>query len=183
MQNIFRDVHERAASDRRKDRVGFRRDDFAVVRDEQNIGAARLFDKRMRGGIEVDVFGESVFVRVDDIVQTHRVIDTRFDIARSAGSCAVGIGNAYGDRFDAAFKIRADGSDEDAELVFVGGLYADDGIRTEHIGTDVQRRTASVGRHVGFIRFYDGENGFDEFFFRKYGHFEPLARTLHALTV
>ena len=62
---------------------------------------------------------------------------------RAAGRRAVEIRNPQGKRLYAALEIGADGGGENAELVFVGGLYAQHAARGKHKRPQIERRAAA----------------------------------------
>ena len=99
------------------------------------------------------------------------------------GARPVKIGDADGQGLDAALEIGANGGDEHAELIFVGGFDADDGVGAEHVGADVEGGAAAVGRHPSRVGADGVLHRLDEFLLGIDGHFQPAGGIGHAGSV
>ena len=180
---VLRDVDERTARDGRKDGAGLRRDELAVLRDEQEVRAARLFDVRARRGIEEHVLVKAVLMREDVRIEAHGVIQAGLDVACAVRGCTVVVADADRDRLHAVLEVRADRRAEQAELVLVCRLDADDGARREEVRTKVERTARLERRNPVLIGADDFVDGFHEHLFRYRRHLDALCRIHHALRV
>ena len=98
-------------------------------------------------------------------------------------SRAVILGNAQLDCGVAALEVGADRRDEDAELVLVSGLDADDVTRGDHEGADIESSAAAKGRHPVLVGLDDLLDSIDEAILREGGHAQALRGVSHALGV
>lgn len=121
------DIGNGAARDRRQDARRLRHDEIAVRIDKDDVRAARLLDLRARRRIEVDVLGKALAVRRHDGMQAHRVVKPRLDVPRAVRRGAVEVADLDRNGLRSALEVRADGRDENAELVLVCRRNADDG--------------------------------------------------------
>ena len=178
-------LHERAAGDGGKDGVGegLRDDELALLGHEEHVRAAGLLDVGAGLRVEEEVVGIAGGVGEHAGVQRHGVVEAGLDVAGAVGRGAVELGNDELDGLDAALVVRADRSDEDAELILVGGLHADDVARGEHERADVERGAGAEGRHPGGVGLDDLLNGLDELILGEGGHLEAGGGVVHALRV
>jgi len=87
------------------------------------------------------------------------------------------------DGLNATLVVGAHRGDEDAELVLVGRLDADDVARGEHERTDVERGAGAEGRHPGSVGLDDLLDGLDELVLGERGHLEAGGGVVHTLRV
>ena len=116
-------------------------------------------------------------------MQRHRVVEAGLDVAGAVGRRAVELGDDQLDGLDAALVVGAHRGHEDAELVLVSGLDADDVARGEHERADVERGAGAVRRHPGGVGLDDLLDGLDELLLGEGGHLETLGGVVHALGV
>ena len=116
-------------------------------------------------------------------MQAHGIVEAGLDMACPMGRCPVEIADADGQGLRAALEIRPHGRTEDAELIFIRWLHADDGVGAEHIGADVKGRPAAIGRHIGRIGRHCPVHGVDEPLLRELRHLQPPRGIHHALRV
>ena len=74
---------------------------------------------------------------IGDISQTHGIVQTCLDVSGSMRGCTVHVADTDGQRLYAALEVRTNRCTEHSELEFICRLYADDGIDTEHVRTDI----------------------------------------------
>ena len=180
---VLRDRDERTARDRRQDAVGFRRDELAVLRDEQEVRTARLLNVRARSSIEVHVLVEALLVCEDVRIEAHRVVQAGLDVARAVRCSAVIIADADRDRLDAVLEVRADRRAEQAELVLIRRLDADDRARSEEIRTQVEGTARLERRNPILVGCNDLIDSLEEHLLGDRRHLEALCRVDHALCV
>ena len=101
----------------------------------------------------------------------------------SVGCGSVKRGDFKGNGPYSALKIGAYGGCKNAEFIFRSGFYAQNISRGKQKRTQIERRAASIGRNIFFVRFYDFSHGIQKFFFRIDGHFESLGGLLHSFGV
>ena len=163
--------------------MGLRHHERAVLLHEQHVCAACFLNVGARLGVEIEVLGITAAMRLHRRAQRHSVVQARLDIARAMRCGAVVLGDAQLDRLQAAFEVRADRRDQDAEGVLGSGGNADDLARTDHERTHVERSTRTERRHPSSVRAHNGLHGLDELVLREAGHLETLGRIEHALSV
>ena len=155
----------------------------ALFVDEQEVGAAGLFDVGAGLGVAVHVVGISVGMRLDACLERHGVVETCLDVAGAVRCSAIEVGRGDLDGLDAARVVRADGGNEDAELVLVSGLDADDVAGRDHEGTDVERCARAERRNPGGVCLDDFLDRLDELLLGERRHHEAGGRIVHALGV
>ena len=116
-------------------------------------------------------------------MQTHRVVETRLNVSRAVRCRAVVLAHAERGRLCAALKVGAHRGREQTELVFIRRLHADHRAARKHIGAQVQRSTAAVGRNPVRICLDDRIHRFQESLLRKSRHFKITRGLRHALRV
>ena len=176
-------VDETAAGDRGKNAVRLRGNDLALLRDEEDVRAAGFLDLGAGLGVEIDVLVVALLVRVYDVVEAHRVVQTCLDVAGSARCGTVEIRDAEGQRTNAALEVRTDGRAEETELIFHRRLNADDRAGRKEVGTEIEGCARAVGGNpsrIGGNRLLDG---LDEAFLREYGDLQLTCRVLHTCAV
>ena len=176
-------IEDGAAGDGRKDAVGLGSHHGVVLCNEDEVGSSGLLHICSCGSVQIHIFIIALLVGVHDGVEAHGIVQTGLYMAGAVGGCPVKVADADGDGLCTALKVGAHRRTEGAELVFAGRLYADDGIRSEHIGTDIEGRTGAEGRHIIGVGLYDLCNGLHEAFLGEYGHFQSLCRVFHPLAV
>ena len=122
-------------------------------------------------------------MREDVRIEAHGVIQAGLDVACAVRGCTVVVADADRDRLHAVLEVRADRRAEQAELVCIRRLDADDGARREEVRTEVQRAARLERRNPVRIRADDLVDGFHEHFFGHGRHLEALRGIDHALRV
>ena len=113
-------------------------------------------------------------------MQTHRIVQSCLDMARTVGSRTVKRAHAEADWLDAALEVGAHGRREKAELIFIGRLHTDDLTRCEDKGAQVERRVRTVGRNVVTVRLDHCIDRLQETFLWKGRHLQIRRRVIHA---
>ncbi len=178
-------LDQRATGDGGQDGVGegLGNNQVAVLLDKDDVGAAGLLDVGAGLRVEEEVVGVALLVRQDAGVKRHGVVEAGLDVAGAVGSGAVVIGNLQLNGLDAALVVGAHGGHEDAELVLIGRLDANDVARCEHEGTHVERGARAKGRHPGGVGLDDLLDGLDKAVNGERRHAQALRRVVHALGV
>ena len=101
----------------------------------------------------------------------------------SMGRRAVKVGYADGDRLGAAFKVGSHRRRKNTELIFLGRLYADDRVASEHEGTDIKGRSGTERGNLVGVGGYGLGNGVDKALLGELGHFQPCGGIHHTLRV
>ena len=178
-QHMFCNVAERAPCDRRQNRSGFGCDNGAVFGYKQEVCAAGFLNIGSGCRVKVQIFVIALFMRLHNGVQAHGVVQTGFDMACAVRSGSVIIRNADGDRLCAALEIGANRCAEHSELIFICGLYADNGVRAEHIRADVKRCAGTVRRYPRIVCLNNLINCVNKFLFREHRHLKSFRGSFH----
>ena len=171
------------AGNGRKNAVRLWGNHLAVPRHKEKIGSAGFLHLGTCAGIKIHILIKPVGMGRHDGMQAHGIVQTCLDIAGSARRRTVKIADTDGQRLYTAFEIRSHGSTEDTELIHIRRLYADDGIHAEHIRADIQRRPASIGRHIRRIGGHSLRHCIHEMLFREHRHLKASGGILHPLPV
>ena len=122
---------------RRKDAVRLGNDKSSFFVDEDKVCAAGLLYIGAGCGIKEHVFIVAVLMCGYIGMQTHRIVQTSLDMSGSMRCCAVKITDTDGKRMNAALKVRSNRSYQNAELIFIRGLNADNRRACKHIRTNI----------------------------------------------
>ena len=120
---------------------------------------------------------------IHDVEEAHGVVQTSLDVAGTSGSCTVQIGDTQSQRLDAALEVRTDRSNEHTELILGSRLDTDNGVAAEHIGTNVQSCTGTVGRNPILVCTDSFDDCFHELIFGENGHLQLTAGICHTGSV
>ncbi len=168
--------HQGTSGDRRQNAVGFRGNDLVILRNKEEVSAAGFFNLRSGAGIEVHILVKALFMSGNDGMKAHSVVQTSLDKAGAVRSGSVEIADLNGNRLSAALEVRANGGAEDTELEFVCRFYADNGVNTEHEGTEIQGSAGAIGGNVCFVGTNNLFYSLDEFILGEHGHFHTAGR-------
>ena len=158
-------------------------DQVALLVDEEDVGAAGLLNIGARLAVEVHVLGVALGVSLHAGLEAHGVVEAGLDVAGAVGCSTVVLRDAQGHSGVAALEVGAHGGDQDAELVLVCGLDADDLARGEHEGAHVEGGAGPEGRDPVGVGGHDLLDGLDKAVLREDGHAEALGGICHALGV
>ena len=180
---VFGHINERAAGDGRQNRRALRDDQVVVLIDEENIGAARLFNVSTRLRIQVEVFSIAGAVRIHRRVQAHGVVKAGLDVAGAVRGRTVPIRHHELLGLHCALIVGAHRHYKNAEKEGRGRCHTNLRAGADHERTDVERAARAVRRHPSGIRADGFEHGLNELFLRIARHFQTGGRVVHAFGV
>lgn len=179
--HILSELDEALVGDRREDGSGLR-GDVGVVFDAEEVGSASLVDKFLLFSVEIELASILAAVACLGVsLEGSGVVAADLIDAGAEGSGAVVVaGDDVGIGLEAALEIRADGSDEDEEEVFVSRFDADGDASTDEERTEIERSARAIGRDEAFVEFDYLDAHFAEAFGAKFRHHDAAASALEA---
>ena len=116
-------------------------------------------------------------------MQTHRIVESGLDVTRTVRCRAVVFAHAERGRLCAALEVRTHRRRKQPELVFIRRLHADHRTAREHIGAQIQRSAAAIGRNPVRICLDDRIHRFQKSLLRERRHLQIARRIRHALRI
>ncbi len=122
-------------------------------------------------------------MRQHNRMQTHRIVQPRFDIACAARRCTVKVRYLDINRPCATLEIRSNRRDKNTELIILRRLHADHRADTEHIRTDIKRGTTAIRRNPGLVAGDHLLHRLDKLILRIRRHLETQRGIVHPLRI